>query len=136
MKRGDQMDLQNYVGYFKEMRNREIEWTATDREDGILQMGYPKYDSLMLKFSQEFLESSYCDPHYRKTLKQHHIKLKVNHSTVGKVMLAKERKLIEAMLTLIIRSEPFDEGSWAKALQEGYFYRLTDALISLEEEKV
>ncbi|WP_137596675.1 DUF6508 domain-containing protein [Paucilactobacillus kaifaensis] len=130
------MNLQDYVDYFKEMRNREIAWTATDREDGILQMGYPKYDSLMLKFGQEFLKSSYCDPHYRKTLKQHHIKLKVNHSTVGQVMLQKDRKLIEAMLTLIIRSEPFDEGSWAKALQEGYFYRLTNALIDLEEQVV
>ncbi|KIS03891.1 DUF6508 domain-containing protein [Paucilactobacillus wasatchensis] len=126
------MNLQDYVQYFKDMRNQEIAWTATDREDGILQMGYPKYDPLMLKFSQEFLDSSYCDPRYRKTLKQAHIKLKTNHMTVGQVMLTQDVKLIEAMLTQIIRSEPFDEGSWAKALQEGYFYRLTNALISLE----
>ncbi len=130
---GDQMNLQNYLEYFKAQRNQKIAWTATDREDGILQMGYPKYDAEMLKFNQEFLESSYCDHAYRKTLKKHHIKSKVNHATMGEAMLTDDITVYEAMLTLIMRSEPFDEGSWARALQEGYLYQLTEGIINLEQ---
>lgn len=63
---GDQMDLEKYVEYFKKMQNREIPWTSMDGEDGILQMGYPKYDEQMLQFIREFRESSDFDPRYKK----------------------------------------------------------------------
>lgn len=123
------MNLANYVDYFKRMRNREIPWTSMDGEDGILQMGYPKYDEQILQFIREFSKSSDFDPRYKKTLKRAHIKVKMNHSTVGKVMLAKNMELYLAMLSLIVTAEQVDAGSWAKALQEGYLYQITNAII-------
>ncbi|WP_010621238.1 hypothetical protein ABTQ33_01330 [Paucilactobacillus suebicus] len=130
------MDLAKYVDYFKSMRNREIPWTSMDGEDGILQMGYPKYDEQMLQFIREFKESSDFDPRYKKTLRHYHIRVKMNHLTIGQVMLVKEMPLYKAMLSLIVTAEQVDAGSWAKALQEGYLYQVTKAIVSEEQTRV
>lgn len=127
------MDLQDYLNYFKRMRNQQMEWTSTDREDGILQMGYPKYDDTMLKFAQEFPDSPYYDRNPRKTLKPFRIKPRVNHETMGQAMLTANIKVYEAMLSLIIYYEKFDSGSWARSLQAGYLYQLTAGIVNLEQ---
>ena len=129
---GDQMDLEKYVEYFKKMQNREIPWTSMDGEDGILQMGYPKYDEQMLQFIREFRESSDFDPRYKKTLRKWHIRVKMNHVTIGQVMLAKDPALSWAMMSLIATAEEVDAGSWARALQEGYLYQISKAIINTE----
>lgn len=126
---GDQMDLEKYIEYFESMRNREIPWTSMEGEDGILQMGYPMYDEQMLQFIREFKESSDFDPRYKKTLRKWHIRVKMNHVTIGQVMLAKDVQLSWAMLSLIATAEQVDAGSWAKALQEGYLYQIAKQII-------
>ncbi|MFZ2353260.1 DUF6508 domain-containing protein [Paucilactobacillus nenjiangensis] len=128
------MDLKKYLEYFKNMQNKEFQWTSTNTEDGILQMGYPMYDQTVLTFVRDFKESNDFDAQYKKTLKAQKIKIKMNQKIVNQVLAIDTIDTLKAMLTLIVTAEEVDEGSWARALQEGFLYQVTNALVNKENE--
>lgn len=124
------MNFAEYLPYLKKMINRQITWTTRRPEDGLIRAGYPLYDQQMLQFAHEYKMSSNFDRHYRRTLRMHGIKPKLNHATVGDVILANNPMVTKAMISLIIDEEDMEQGLWAQAMQEGYFYRLLKSLAS------
>ncbi|WP_057890087.1 DUF6508 domain-containing protein [Paucilactobacillus oligofermentans] len=128
------MNLNEYLEYFKNMQNKEFRWTSTNTEDGNLQMGYPIYDQTILTFIREFKTSDDFDKQYKKTLKAQKIRIKMNQKIVDQVLAIDTIDILKAMLTLIVTSEEVDEGSWARALQEGFLYQVTRALLAKQNE--
>ena len=124
------MSFAEYLPYFKKMINRQITWTTRRPEDGLIRAGYPLYDQQMLQFAHEYKMSSNFDRHYRRTLRMHGIKPKLNHATVGDVILANNPMVTKAMISLIIDEEDMEQGLWAQAMQDGYFYRFLKSLAS------
>lgn len=118
------MDFAEYLPYFKKMINRRIKWTTRRPEDGLIRAGYPLYDPQMIQFAHDYKVRSCFDRHYRRTLRMHGIKPKLNHATVGDVILTDDPTVTQAMISLIIDEEDMQQGMWAQAMQEGYFYRL------------
>lgn len=124
------MNFAQFLPYFKKMINRQIIWTTRQPEDGLIRAGYPLYDQEMLQFAHDYKLSDDFDRHYRRTLRLHGIKPKLNHATVGDVMMANDPVVTRAMISLIIDEEDIEQGMWAQAMQEGYFYRLLKSLTS------
>ena len=71
---------------------------------------------------------------YKKTLKAQKIRIKMNQKIVDQVLAIDTIDILKAMLTLIVTSEEVDEGSWARALQEGFLYQVTSALLAKQHE--
>lgn len=124
------MNFAEYLPYFRKMINQQITWTTRRPEDGLVRAGYPLYDQQMLQFAHEYKLSPNFDRHYRRTLRTHGIKPKLNHATIGDVILANNPEITKAMISLIIDEEDMEQGMWAQAMQEGYFYRLLKNLTS------
>lgn len=124
------MDLAAYLPYFKKMINRQIRWTTRRPEDGLIRAGYPLYDQEMIQFAHDYKISPFFDRHYRRTLRSAGIKPRLNHATVGDVIMENNPVVTQAMLSLIIDEEDMQQGLWAQSLQEGYLYRLVKSLES------
>ncbi len=107
------MEWQSEEKYFQQMAGKKVAWTISQPEDGLVRAGYPLYDQQLLDFVRKFKASPLYDHKYRKTLRHFHIKPKLNELTVS-----------QALLSLIIDGEDVQRGTWATAMQAGYFYQL------------
>lgn len=118
------MNYAEFLTYFRQMINQETKWTA-DSDD---QPGHPIYDQQMKSFADDFRRSLDYDSNYRQTLWSAEIEPKIDHESMGEVMLANNPRLVKAMLSMIIDGENQHEGTWADALREGFFFQLVSAL--------
>ncbi|MGM9891682.1 hypothetical protein [Limosilactobacillus sp.] len=122
------MEWQTAEAYFKKMIGKKVAWTISQPEDGLVRAGYPLYDQELLEFVRHFKTSTQYDPHYRKTLRHYHVKPKMTAVTVSQVLLINNVTAAAAMLSLIVDGEDVQRGTWAAAMQAGYFYRLLKIL--------
>lgn len=122
---GDYMNYADFLTYFRQMINQETKWTSGNSDDP---EGHPQYDQKMIDFADEFKRTLDYDPNYRKTLWAADIEPKIDHETMGEVMLANSPKLVKAMLSMVIDGENLHKGTWADALREGFFFQLVSAL--------
>ncbi|WP_040458811.1 hypothetical protein [Limosilactobacillus antri] len=120
--------------YFQQMTGKKVAWTISQPEDGLVRAGYPQYDQELLDFVRCFRDSPSYDQQYRKTLRHFHIKPKLNGVTVSQALLINNTRVANAMLSLIVDGEDLQRGTWARAMQEGYFYQLLK--LAAEDEKV
>ena len=118
------MNWQAEQKYFKKMIGRKVAWTISRPEDGLIRAGYPLYDQELLDFVREFKQSRAYVPKYRKVLRHFHVHPKMTAVTVGQVILINNVRAANAMLSLIIDGEDVQRGTWAAAMQAGYFYHL------------
>ncbi|WP_295728847.1 hypothetical protein [uncultured Limosilactobacillus sp.] len=116
------MNYAEYLTYFRQMISQRIEWQVVE---GTKQ---PVYDQLMRSFADFFERSLDYNPQYLQTLRAAEIKPRIDHETVGQVMLSNDDHLVKAMLSMIIDGENKRKGTWANALTEGYFFQLVSAL--------
>lgn len=119
------MNYAAFLSYFRQMIDHKTEWTSANSKD---RPNDPIYDDQMKEFANEFKNSEDYDPHYCQTLRSAEIVPKVDHETMGEVMLANNVKLTKAMLSMIINGEKLHKGTWADALREGFFFQLLSAL--------
>lgn len=119
------MNYAEFLKYFRQMINQETKWTPADSNG---KSGHPIYGQQMIEFANGFKRSLDYDPHYRQTLWSAEIEPKIDHESMGEVMLADNDKLVKAMLSMIIDGENKHEGTWADALREGFFFQLVSAL--------
>lgn len=123
------MKWYDYLAYFKRAIGKKVGWTIMQPSDGLIRAGYPLYDRQLLAFVDRFRNSVFYDSQYHKTLRHFHVKPRVNHITVGQVMLIDTEKAARAMLSLIIDGEDTQRGTWAAALQAGYLYELLKIIL-------
>ena len=132
------MKWQSEEKYFQQMAGKKVAWTISQPEDGIVRAGYPLYDQQLLDFVRKFKASPLYDHKYRKTLRHFHIKPKLNELTVSQALLINNARVANALLSLIIDGEDVQRGTWATAMQAGYFYqllKLVDTDDEVEEKK-
>lgn len=110
------MEWQSEEKYFQQMAGKKVAWTISQPEDGLVRAGYPLYDHK-----------------YRKTLRHFHIKPKLNELTVSQALLINNARVANALLSLIIDGEDVQRGTWATAMQAGYFYQLLK-LVDIDDE--
>ena len=119
------MNYAEFLAYFRQIIDHKTEWTSADSKH---QPNHPIYDDQMREFADEFKRSLDYDQHYWQTLRAAEIIPKIDHETMGEVMLANNAKLTKAMLSMIIDGENIHKGTWADALREGFFFQLLSAL--------
>lgn len=119
------MNYAEFLAYFQRMIGQKTTWTAASSDH---QTGHPIYDDQMKEFADEFKRSLDYNSHARRTLWSADIEPKIDHEAMGEVMLANDPKIVKAMLSLIIDGENLHEGTWADALEEGFFFQLLSAL--------
>lgn len=119
------MNYAAFLTYFRRMIDHKTEWESVNSS---ARLDYPIYDDQMKEFAETFRRSEDYDPHYRQTLHSAEIVPKVDHETMGEVMLANDPNLTKAMLSMIIDGEKLHKGTWADALREGFFFQLLSAL--------
>lgn len=122
--------------YFKKMIGRKVAWTISRPEDGLIRAGYPLYDQKLLDFIRQYKQSPAYNRKYRKMLRHFHIKPKMTAVTVGQVMLINNSRAANAMLSLIVDGEDVQRGTWAAAMQAGYFYQLLKIMNENDNEVV
>ena len=119
------MEWQSEEKYFQQMAGKKVAWTISQPEDGLVQQ--------LLDFVRKFKASPLYDHKYRKTLRHFHIKPKLNELTVSQALLINNARVANALLSLIIDGEDVQRGTWATAMQAGYFYQLLK-LVDTDDE--
>lgn len=119
------MNYAEFLAYFRRMIGQKTAWASADSNH---QPGHPVYDHQMREFADEFKRSLDYNSHAKRTLRTAEIEPKIDHESMGEVMLTNDPKLVKAMLSLIIDGESLHEGTWADALTEGFFFQLLSAL--------
>lgn len=122
------MDWRAAQSYFKKMIGKKVAWTISQPDDGLIRAGYPLYDQELLNFVRSFKRSADYDRHYRRTLRHYHVKPKLTAVTVSQVLLINSHRATAALLSLIVDGEDVQRGTWATAMQAGYFDQLLSIL--------
>lgn len=118
------LNWQSEEKYFQQMTGKKVAWTISQPDDGLIRAGYPLYDQQLLDFIRKFKASPFYDLKYRKTLRHFHIKPRLNEVTVSLALLINNARVANALLSLIVDGADIQRGTWAMALQAGYFYQL------------
>jgi hypothetical protein len=117
--------LLNYIPYFEDETTVFTTWINPNKNtDGMLLMGYPKYDEKFKQFINDIYETDLLHPDYLEMIRKID-----NEEIIGSIKTADFNSL-RSILTFYVRQERFCDGMWAIAIEEKIFltilYRLRE----------
>lgn len=119
--------LFKYIPYFEEKKNKKTTWSNPSiNRDGSYSFGYPLYDEMMIRFSEDLHYSEAHVLEYFDCLK----KYKFQSHDVKKLIDRSDEMTLRALLTYYVRQERFCDGLWETAMEEGLFLAI---LLRLKE---
>jgi hypothetical protein len=123
----DDAQLIKYIDYFSDDKIEFYKWTTLEQqEDGVIEMGYPRYDEGVSRFIDDLYKSDLIDGGYLESLERYGTKA----STPAELIVTADIDLLKAVLTYYVRQERFCDGAWVEAIEEKVFLKI---LLRLKE---
>ena len=114
-----------YIPYFEEKNKQKAIWSNPSiNRDGSYSYGYPQYDEMMIRFSEDFHQSEAHVIEYFECLKKHQLQ---SHD-IKKLIDRSDEMTLRALLTYYVRQERFCDGLWETAMEEGIFLAILSRL--------
>ena len=115
----EEIGLKENAKKLPKLKSRKVKWQeCKEKEDGVIELGYPLYDKEVDEWIQEFYRLKLSDYNYIDNIKN------FKHKKIEELSLEETLSYI----TFIIRGERFCDGHIASYLEDGTIEKLCNNL--------